>query len=96
MRVLTQIDVALQRVFDWRHDAALRDLLTSSASYAFTQRLASEASNAGAQAVIVPSATGIDANVIIFVDNAGEGTHIEVVKQITDLRPIMAALSGGS
>jgi RES domain-containing protein len=95
MRVLTQIDVALRRVFDWSRDAALRDLLTSDTSYAYTQKLGAAAAMAGAEAILVPSATGIDANLIIFIENAGDGTHIDIVKQITDLRPIVSALAGG-
>jgi RES domain-containing protein len=95
MRTLSQLDVALQRVFDWSHDSTFGGFLTSNTSYPYTQKLAAEASMAGAEAILVPSATGIDANLIIFVENAGAHTQIELVKQITDLRPILRALEEG-
>ena len=92
MHVLTQIDVVLQRVFDWSKDATLRDLLRSNAGYSYTQHLGAAAFRAGAQAVLVPSATGIDANLIVFVENVGEGTHVDVIKQIINLRPSVITL----
>jgi RES domain-containing protein len=94
MRVLSQLDVALHRIFDWSRDAALADLLASNASYVYTQQLAAASVMAGAEAILVPSATGVDANLVIFPDDVGEDTHIDVVKQIADLQPILAALAG--
>jgi len=88
MRTLSQVDVVLQRVFDWSQEA----VLVSSASYAYTQQLAAEAWKAGAEAILVPSATGIDSNLVIFIDNLAEDSHIEVIKQITDLRPVVNGL----
>jgi hypothetical protein len=35
------------------------------------------------------------ANLVIFVDNLHDGSRIEVVRQITDLRPIIASVAGG-
>lgn len=95
MRVLTQIDVELQRVFDLRRESVLRENL-SKASYRQTQQLAAAAFNHGAEGILVPSATGIDANLVIFVDNFGDGSRIEVVRQITDLQPIIASVARGA
>jgi RES domain-containing protein len=94
MRVLTQIDVELQRVFDWRSEPLLRENLTH-VSYRQTQQLAAAAFNRGAEGILVASATGIDANLVIFVDNLGDGSQIDVVRQITDLRPIIALVARG-
>jgi RES domain-containing protein len=90
MRVLTQIDIDLQRVFDWRSEQNLREV-----SYRESQQMAAAAFKEGAEAILVPSATGIDANLVIFVDNLHDGSRIEVVRQITDLRPIIASVAGG-
>jgi hypothetical protein len=95
MRVLTQIDVDLQRVFDWRREPVLRGNL-SHASYRQTQQLAAAAFNRGAEGILVPSATGIDANLVIFVDNLGDSSRIEVVRQITDIQPIIASVARGA
>jgi hypothetical protein len=91
MRVLSQIDAALQRVFDWSHEATL---LVNNASYGYTQQLAAEAFRDGAEGILVPSSTGIDANLIIFVDNIGEDSHVDLVRQIADIRPILTTLVG--
>jgi RES domain-containing protein len=96
MRVLTQLDVSLQRVFDWRAYPIVLDLLKRDASYRDTQRLASEAFAARAEAILVPSATGIESNLVIFVDNLGLDARVEIVKQLTDLRPIISSLAGGT
>jgi RES domain-containing protein len=92
MCTLSQLDVVLQRVFDWDANSDLRDLLASNSSqaaYSYTQQLAAAAIASGAEAILVPSATGIDTNLVVFVDNLGEGSHIEVVRQISDLRPFV-------
>ena len=89
MRVLSQIDVALHRVFDWSHEATL---LANSASYGYTQQLAADALRVGAEGILVPSSTGIDSNLIIFFDNVGEDSHVDLVRQISDLRPILTTL----
>jgi RES domain-containing protein len=94
MRVLTQISVDLQRVFDWRAEPDLRDNL-SRMSYRYTQLLAAAAFKRGAEGILVPSATGIDVNLVVFVDNLDENSAIEVTRQITDLQPIIASLAGG-
>jgi RES domain-containing protein len=90
MRVLTEIDVQLRRVFDWREEPSLGHM-----SYRQMQQLAAAAFKGGAEGILVPSATGIDANLAIFVDNVGDGSRIEVVRQITELRPIIASIAGG-
>lgn len=95
MRVLTQLDVSLHRVFDWRADPRLLDLLARDSAYRETQQLASAALAAGAEAILVPSATGIESNLVIFVDNLDLDARIEVVKQLTELRPIISSLAGG-
>jgi RES domain-containing protein len=94
MRVLTQIDVELQRVFDWRAEPGLRENLNH-VSYRQTQQLAGAAFGAGAEGILVPSATGIDTNLVVFVDNLGDGSRIEVVRQIADLQPIIASVARG-
>ncbi|HEX7679646.1 MAG TPA: RES family NAD+ phosphorylase, partial [Thermoanaerobaculia bacterium] len=93
MRVLSQIDVALQRVFDWSREATL---LANNASYGYTQQLAAEAFRSGAEGILVPSSTGIDANLVIFVDNVAEDSHADLVRQIGDIRPILTTLVGGA
>lgn len=90
MRVLTQIEIELQRVFDWRSEQHLSEV-----SYRQSQQVAAAAFREGAEGILVPSATGIDANLVIFVDNLHDGSRIEVVRQITDLRPIIASVAGG-
>jgi RES domain-containing protein len=91
MRVLTQIEIELQQVFDWRSESSVSHL-----SYRQTQQLAAAAFNDGAEGVLVPSATGIDTNLVIFVDNLGDSSRIEVVRQITDLQPIIVSLARGT
>jgi RES domain-containing protein len=91
MRVLSQLDVSVQRAFDWSGRAEL----ASGASYADSQQLAAAAFQAGAEAILVPSATGIDRNLIIFLDNLLDGCHVNLLRQITDLRPIISSLAGG-
>jgi RES domain-containing protein len=91
MRVLSQLDVRLQKVFDWSGDSAL----ASATSYADSQQLAAQSVNAGAEAILVPSATGIDCNLIVFIDNLLESSHVTLIKQIADLRPIISTLAGG-
>jgi RES domain-containing protein len=93
MRVLTQIDVELQRVFDWRAESSLAGHILT---YRESQQLAAAAFNAGAEGIIVPSATGIDANLVIFVDNLGDSSRIVVVRQIADLQPIIASVASGA
>lgn len=92
MRTLTQLDVVLQRVFDWSRDASLTDALRSDSSYRQTQDLAAAAVIAGAEGILVSSATGIDSNLVIFVENLGDESRIDIVRQITDLRPVIASL----
>ena len=89
MRALTQIDIELERVFDWRFETGV-----ITGSYRQTQQLADAAFSGGAEGILVPSATGIDANLVIFVDRLGPNNRIEVVRQITDLRPIIASITG--
>jgi hypothetical protein len=89
MRVLTQIEIELQKVSDWTSQPNLSDV-----PYRQSQQLAAAAFKEGAEAILVPSATGIDANLVIFVDNLHDGSRIEVIRQITDLRPIIAAVAG--
>jgi RES domain-containing protein len=96
MRVLSQFDVELQQVFDWSLDRELKQVLTSPSSamsYAYTQQLAAAAIAAGAEAIIVPSATGIDANLVIFVDGLSEISRVDVIRRIEDLRPIAATIA---
>ena len=93
MRVMTQLQVTLRRVFDWRLDPHFSDGL-SAVSYRQTQQLAAAAFIAGAEGILVPSATGIDANLVVFADHLGENSRIEVVSQITDLQPIITSLAG--
>jgi RES domain-containing protein len=95
MRVLTQIEVELQRVFDWRGEAILRDNLRH-VSYLQTQQLAAAAFGAGAEGILVPSATAIDANLVIFIDNVADRSRIEVVRHITDLQPMIASVERGA
>ena len=95
MRVLTQVDVELQRVFDWRTEPSLRGNL-SYVSYRQTQQLAAAAFGRNAEGILVPSATGIDANLVIFPDNVSDGSRIEVIRQITDLQPIIASVARGT
>jgi RES domain-containing protein len=95
MRVLTQIEVELQRVFDWRSESSLATDIRHLA-YRQSQQLAAAAFNAGAEGILVPSATGIDANLVIFVDKLGDSSRIEVVRQITDLQPIIASVASGA
>jgi RES domain-containing protein len=95
MRVLTKIQITLQRVFDWRQEPNLLDGLTL-VSYQKTQQLAATAFITGAEGILVPSATGIDANLVIFADQLDESSRIEVVRQIADLQPIIASLAGGA
>lgn len=95
MRVLSQLDVKLQQVFDWSRDGELKHALTSpssTVSHAYTQQLAAAAIAAGAEAILVPSATGIDANLVIFPDGLTNDSRAEVVRQIADLRPIVTTL----
>ena len=91
MRALTEIEIQLQQVFDCRGESSLSQM-----SYQQTQQLAAAAFNKGAEGVFVPSATGIDGNLVIFVDNLDNTSRIEVVRQITDLQPIIASLAGGT
>jgi RES domain-containing protein len=95
LRVLTQLRVTLQRVLDWRHAPGLRDGL-SKASYRQTQQLGAAAFAAGVEGILVPSATGVDANLVVFVDQLAENSHIEVLRQVTDLQPIIGAFAGGA
>ena len=92
LRALTQLHVSLQRVFDWSPAAAFADALRNDFSYRHSQELAVAAVAAGAEGVLVPSATGIDSNLVIFVESLGDGSRIDLVRQITDLRPVIASL----
>lgn len=95
MRVLTQIDIDLQRVFDLRKEPVLRENL-SHASYRQTQQVAGAAFNRGAEGVLVPSATGIDANLVLFVDNLDDSSRIDLLRQIDDLNPVIASVAQGA
>jgi len=94
MRVLTQIDIELQRIFDWRSEPLLRENL-SHASYRQAQQIAAAAFNREAEGILVPSATGIDANLVVFVDNLDDSSRIAVTRQIEDLQPIIASVARG-
>lgn len=95
MRVLTRFGIDLQRVFDWSRDASLADVLRGDFSYRHTQELAAASFAAGVEGILVPSATGIDSNLVVFVENLAVGSsRIDIVKQITDIRPIVASLAG--
>jgi RES domain-containing protein len=94
MRVLTQIDVELKRVLDWRRESVLRENLRH-VSYRETQQLAAAAFNRNAEGILVPSATGIDANLVVFVDNLDHSSRIDVIRQIDDLQPIIASIARG-
>jgi hypothetical protein len=55
--------------------------------------LAAAAFVADAEGILVPSATGIDSNLVVFVENLSLIiSRIEIVKEIVDLRPIIASL----
>jgi hypothetical protein len=43
----------------------------------------------------VTSATGIDANLVVFVDNLGDTSRLDVIRQIDDLQPIIASVARG-
>jgi len=95
MRVLSQIDIELRRVFDWRSEPLLRENL-SHASYRQTLQIAAAAFNREAEGILVPSATGIDANLVVFVDNLDDSSRIDVTRQIEDLQPIIASVARGA
>jgi hypothetical protein len=70
-RCLTEIAAQLESVIDWSGalpDGLTNDLLVSDASYVFTQTLAREARRAGADGLLVPSATSVGTNLIVFPD----------------------------
>jgi len=60
------------------------------------QQIAAAAFNRQAEGILVPSATGIDANLVLFVDKLDDSSRIDVTRQIEDLQPIIASVAQGA
>jgi RES domain-containing protein len=81
--VAGKIYLRLQNVLDLTQASTLRKLGISkeellSPEYLIPQAISIQARNAGLQGLIVPSATGVGKNLIVFENNFGEGCLIEV------------------
>jgi len=77
------IEIRLQKVLDLTADAALGALGLSRealipADHSMTQAISLQARKAGFQGLMVPSATGTGANLIVFENNLSAGCRIEV------------------
>jgi RES domain-containing protein len=89
--VVGRIKVKLQKVLDLTQKANLEKLGVSrenliSIDHSITQTISLQARKAGVQGLLVPSATGSGANLIIFENNLGEGCLIEV-EAVSEVNP---------
>jgi len=83
---LTAIDVSLSRVLDCSDPAVIgRTMahLCAPRDYRHTHALARAAINRGAEAMLVPAATGMDkTNLIVFPDHLDPSSSLTVVRQV--------------
>ncbi len=79
---ISQLAVRLERVVDFRElmeSEVLATFMLDAHNYAFTQRMAQEAINRGAEAILVPSATRLGDNLVIFPDKLRPESQLEVI-----------------
>ena len=79
---LSEIEVLLVAVIDCRAVTSFgisMDNLTGDHNYETTQRIAQSAVQTSSEAILVPSATRLGDNLVIFPDNLKPGSRIEVV-----------------
>lgn len=79
---LSQIEVQLEAVFDCRDATALgltRDDLIRDYDFAVTQEIAAAAIAEGAEAILVPSATGLGDNLVVFTAQLHAASTLAVV-----------------
>jgi hypothetical protein len=82
---LTRLHVKLGRVVDCRDLALLGidfEKLCDATDYTLPQALAAAAITCGAEAILVPSATCLGDNLIVFPDYVGEGSTLEEVDSV--------------
>ncbi len=83
--VVGAVKVRLQRVVDLTRPSILKTLGLSEAgliaqNHPLTQAIGALARQAGLQGLVVPSATGEGANLVIFEDNLGEGCSLDIIE----------------
>lgn len=79
---ITEVAIHLNAVIDCRNAqqaTELRLTLEDPYDYAFTQRIAKEAINRGAEAILVPSATRLGDNLVIFPDQLRPDSRLDVI-----------------
>ena len=80
---LSELWVELSTVLDCRNASALgltaADLIRDG-DFAITQEIAAEALVRGAEAVLVPSATGIGDNLVLFPDQLTAASRLTVIR----------------
>jgi hypothetical protein len=79
---LSEIRVSLRAVLDLRHSVPLGvpiDALLDDTDYSIPQALAAAARERGAEGIIVPSATRLGDNLIVFPDRLQAGSELVVV-----------------
>ncbi len=79
---LSELSVSLHRVADCRDPSALGltlDHLSHDTDYEATQSLGAAAHSLGLEGLLVPSATGLGANLILFPQNLPQGSRLTVV-----------------
>ncbi len=79
---ISEIDVELNAVIDCREIAALGiclDALLNDLDYTVPQRIAAAALATGAEGLLVPSATRLGDNLVVFPDQLHPDSRLEIV-----------------